>query len=121
MRLSTLGLLVALALGIGLCGPSRAAIARRVQVGTAAQAKAMLARAVAAVQADKAHALELFNKGEDGFKYHDLQPFCFNVSDGTITAAPVPQLLGIDIRGLKDNNGKEVGQAIYHAATEGKI
>jgi len=100
---------------------STAAIAQQAQFGTAAEAKAMLERAVAAVKADKAQALEMFNKGEGGFKDRDLQPFCFNVSDGTITAATVPNLLGTDIRALKDKNGKEFGQEIYQAAREGKI
>jgi hypothetical protein len=100
---------------------STAAIAQQAQFGTAAEAKAMLERAVAAVKADKAKALEMFNKGEGGFKDRDLQPFCFNVSDGTVTASTVPNLLGTDIRVLKDKNGKEFGQEIYHAATEGKI
>ena len=100
---------------------STAAIAQQVQFGTAAEAKAMLERAVAAVKVDKAKALEMFNKGEGGFKDRDLQPFCFNVSDGTVTASTVPNLLGTDIRVLKDKNGKEFGQEIYHAATEGKI
>ena len=100
---------------------STAASAQQAQFGTAAEAKAMLERAVAAVQADKAQALEMFNKGEGGFKDRDLQPFCFNVSDGTITAATVPNLLGTDIRALKDKTGKEFGQEIYQAAIEGKI
>ena len=110
----SVGLVVALTL-------STAAIAQQAQFGTAAEAKAMLERAVAAVKADKAKALEMFNKGEGGFKDRDLQPFCFNVSDGTITAATVPNLLGTDIRALKDKNGKEFGQEIYQAAREGKI
>jgi hypothetical protein len=100
---------------------STAAIAQQAPFGTAAEAKAMLERAVAAVKADKAKALEMFNKGEGGFKDRDLQPFCFNVSDGKITAATVPNLLGTDIRALKDKNGKEFGQEIYKAAIEGKI
>jgi hypothetical protein len=40
--------------------------------GTAAEAKAMLAKAVAAVKADKAKALDMFNKGEGGFLDGDL-------------------------------------------------
>jgi hypothetical protein len=40
--------------------------------GTSAEAKAMLERAVAAVKANKAHALEMFTKGEGGFKEKDL-------------------------------------------------
>ena len=110
----SVGLVVALTL-------STAASAQQAQFGTAAEAKAMLERAVAAVKADKAQALEMFNKGEGGFKDRDLQPFCFNVSDGKITAATVPNLLGTDIRALKDKNGKEFGQEIYQAAREGKI
>ena len=110
----SVGLVVALTL-------STAAIAQQAQFGTAAEAQAMLERAVAAVKADKAKALEMFNKGEGGFKDRDLQPFCFNVSDGKITAATVPNLLGTDIRALKDKNGKEFGQEIYQAAREGKI
>jgi len=98
-----------------------AASAQQAPFGTAAEAQAMLERAVAAVKADKAQALAMFNKGEGGFKDRDLQPFCFNGSDGTITAATVPNLLGTDIRALKDKNGKEFGQEIYQAAREGKI
>src|SRR6201981_2426973 len=91
------------------------------QFGTAAEAKAMLEKAVAAVKADKAKALAMFNKGEGGFKDRDLQPFCFNVSDGKIVAATVPNLLGTDTRTLKDKSGKEFGQEVYKAAIEGKI
>ena len=100
---------------------STAAIAQQAQFGTAAEAKAMLERAVAAVKVDKAKALEMFNKGEGGFKDRDLQPFCFNMSDGKVTATTVPNLLGTDVRTLKDKNGKEFGQEIYKAAIEGKI
>ena len=106
---------------VGALTLSTAAIAKQAQFGTAAEAKAMLERAVAAVKADKAKALEMFNKGEGGFKDRDLQPFCFNVSDGKLTAATVPNLLGTDVRTLKDKNGKEFGQEIYKAAIEGKI
>jgi hypothetical protein len=100
---------------------STAALAQQNQFGTAAEAKAMLAKAVAAVQADKAKALAMFNKGEGGFKDRDLQPFCFNVSDGTITAATMPSLLGTDVRTLKDKTGKPFGEEVYKAAMEGKI
>src|SRR4051812_7178749 len=46
------------------------------QSGTAAEAKAMLMKAVAAVKADKAKALDMFNKGEGGFLDRDLYVFC---------------------------------------------
>src|SRR5215510_6373048 len=91
------------------------------QHGTAAEAKAMLEKAVAAVKVDKEKALAMFNKGEGGFKDRDLQPFCFNIGDGKIVATTVPTLLGTDIRTLKDKTGKEFGKEGYAAATEGKI
>ncbi len=54
--------------------------------GTADEAKAMLMKAVAAVKADKAKALDMFNKREGGFLDRDLYVFCANVSDGTTVA-----------------------------------
>jgi hypothetical protein len=91
------------------------------QYGTAAEAKAMLEKAVAAVKADKEKALATFSKGEGGFKDRDLQPFCFNISDGKIVATTVPNLLGTDIRTLKDKTGKEFGKESYGLVAEGKI
>jgi hypothetical protein len=40
--------------------------------GTADEARAMLMKAVAAVRADEAKALDMFNKGEGGFRDRDL-------------------------------------------------
>ena len=100
-----------------LCTPAFA----QAQYGTAAEAKAMLEKAVAAVKADKEKALAMFNKGEGGFKDRDLQPFCFNISDGKIVATTVPNLLGTDIRTLKDKTGKEFGKESYGLVAEGKI
>jgi hypothetical protein len=56
--------------------------------GTPEEAKAMLERAVAAVKQDKAKALDMFNKGEGGFKDRDLNVWCANASDGIVTATP---------------------------------
>jgi hypothetical protein len=61
------------------------------QFGTAEEAKAMLERAVAAVKEDKAKALDMFNKGQGGFKDRDLYVFCANASDGILTAHPYPK------------------------------
>jgi hypothetical protein len=88
------------------------------QSGTAAEAKAMLEKAVVAVKADKAKAVEMFLKGEGGFKDRDLYPFCFNIADGITVAAP-PAVLGKDIRTLKDPTGKGFGEEIYNAAKDG--
>ena len=89
--------------------------------GTAAEAKAMLEKAIAAVKADKAKAITSFKNGTDGFKDRDLYPFCFNISDGITQAAP-PSVLGKDVRTLKDAKGNAFGADIYKAAdAEGKI
>jgi hypothetical protein len=80
--------------------------------GTADEAKAMLVKAVAALKADKTKALDMFNKGEGGFLDRDLYVFCDNISDGKIVALGNPnakQLLGQDVRSLKDSTGKAFG------------
>ena len=94
--------------------------------GTADEAKAMLIKAVAAVKADKAKALDMFNKGEGGFRDRDLYVFCGNVSDGKTVATGNPsrkQNLGGDVRTLKDSTGKPYGAEIYAAyqKPEGEI
>ena len=76
------------------------------QLGTAAEAKAMLEKAVAAVKADQTKALAMFNNGEGGFKDRDLYPFCFESGNGTVAATPVKNLIGTDVRALKDKAGK---------------
>ena len=88
--------------------------------GTAAEAKAMLDKAVAAVKADKAKALASFNAGTDGFKDRDLYPFCFNLSDGINVAGP-QSVRGKDVRTIKDAAGKAFGEDIYKAGQDGKV
>jgi hypothetical protein len=88
------------------------------QTGPADEAKAMLIKAVAAVKADKAKALDMFNKGEGGFLDRDLYVFCENVSDGKAVATGNPnrkQTLGVDVRTLKDSTGKPYGVELYAA------
>lgn len=96
-----------------------AAVAQKAEFGTAAEAKAMLERAVAAVKADKAKALAAFNAGTDGFKDRDLYPFCANASDGIFTAHP--KLAGKSLKELKDKDNKALGEAILASAKEGAI
>lgn len=88
--------------------------------GTSAEAKAMLEKAVAAVKADNAKALASFIAGTDGFKYRDLYPFCFNISDGVSVAAPA-SVMGKDARTLKDAKGNAFGVDLYKAAEDGKV
>src|SRR6202162_4633339 len=94
--------------------------------GTADEAKAMLRKAVAAVKADKAKALGMFNKGEGGFLDRDLYVFCDNLSDAKVVAIGNPnakQLLGTDARTTKDSTGKVFGVELFAAMQkpEGQI
>ena len=94
--------------------------------GTADEAKAMLMKAVAAVNADKAKALDMFNKGEGGFRDRDLYVFCANAGDGTIVAIGNPNLkqaLGTDVRAAQNSTGEAFGAEIYAAMQkpEGQI
>ena len=97
--------------------------AQQGQLGTAQEARAMLDKAVAAVKADQAVALAMFNKGEGGFKDRDLYPFCFRLADGKGVATPVAVPAGTDLRTLKDPTGKAFGLELYAAAQkpEGQI
>jgi hypothetical protein len=94
--------------------------------GTAAEAKALLMKALAAVKADKTKALDMFNKGEGGFRDRDLYVFCANAGDGTIVAIGNPNLkqaLGMDIRAGQNSTGEAFGAEIYAAMQkpEGQI
>ena len=89
------------------------------QYGTEEEAKAMLERAVAALKEDKAKALDMFNKGEGGFKDRDLYVYCANASGGTFTAHP--SLRGEHLQDIKGKKGFPFGQEIIKTAIEGKI
>jgi len=89
------------------------------EFGTAQEAKAMLEKAVVAVKEDKAKALDMFNKGEGGFKDRDLYVWCANASDGIVTAHPV--LKGKQLRDIKGKHGAPFGKTIMQDATEGTI
>ena len=86
------------------------------QLGTAEQAKAMLDRAVSALKSNESTALSEFNDANNKqFHDRDLYVFCYNLSDGKITAYESPALLNIDVRtlALKDD---PIGQRTYEAA-----
>jgi hypothetical protein len=96
-----------------------AAFASATEFGTAEEAKAMLERAVAAVKQDKQKAIDMFNKGEGGFKNRDLYVACANASDGTVTVHPTTK--GEHLQDIKDKKGFPLGQEIMQKATEGMI
>jgi len=95
-----------------------ASFTRAADFGTAAEAKGMLEKAIAALKADKAGALAKFAKGEGGFKDRDLYPFCGG-PDGVFTAHP--SLTGKSLKELKDKAGKALGEEMYRSAQDGKI
>ena len=80
----------------------------------------MLERAVAAVQEDKAKALDMFNNGEGGFKDRDLYVFCANASDGIVTAHPYGER-GKNMNDIVGVNGVRLGETMMQNATEGTI
>ena len=90
------------------------------EYGTPAEAKAMLEKAVAALKVDQAKALQMFTKGEGGFRDKDLYPYCGG-PDGNFTAHPT--LVGKSLKDLMDKGTppKPLGQEVYAAAQPGKI
>ena len=93
--------------------------AAQAEFGTKTEAKAMLDKAVAALKENKDKALEMFNKGEGGFKDRDLYVFCANASDGVLTAHPY--LKGEHLQEIVGKKGYPLGQEIMKNATEGTI
>jgi len=101
-----------LALALPACG------AQAAETGSAADAKAMLDRAVVAIKADKPAALTKFIKGEDGFRDRDLYVFCA-VPNGTVVAHPTR--LGENLTTEADKNGKQFGLQILRTAQDGIV
>ena len=98
----------------------RTAVAAAQQFGTAAEAKAMLEKAVAALKANEADALAKFNSPTGGFRDRDLYVFCFDMTTGKFNAHINPALMGTDVRDLKVN-GQPVGEMVFAAAKEGTV
>ena len=94
-------------------------LSAQAQYGTEQEAKTMLEKAVVALKADKARALETFNKGEGGFKDRDLYVWCANVSDGVLTAHPY--LKGEFLQDIVGKKGYPLGKEIMKNAAEGEI
>jgi hypothetical protein len=94
--------------------------------GSADGAKGMLMKAIAAVKADRAKALDMFTKGDGGFRDGDLYVFCASLNDGALVAIGNPNLkqaLGVDVRAGQNSTGKAFGEEIYAAMQkpEGQI
>lgn len=100
-----------------LCG---AAITVAQQFGTAAEAKAMLDKAAAALKANETEAVAKFNDKAGGFRDRDLYVFCYDVSDGKFTAHPNPALMVTDVRALNVKDDP-LGQKIFDQTKEGAV
>src|SRR6266852_7276694 len=98
-----------------------AAFASAQQFGTAAEARAMLDRAITELKANEAAALAKFNdKDNKQFRDRDLYVFCFHMSDSKFTAHPNPALMGPDIRALKVKDDP-LGQRIFDQVKEATV
>ena len=87
-------------------------VAHAQERGSADEAQAMLAEAVAHYDAaGRDQALADFNDAEGAFRDRDLYVFCFGADD-TMVAHPREDLIGADITGLMDADGQNIGQGI---------
>ena len=87
--------------------------------GTPEEAKALLDKAVKAIETDgEAKALAAFNDPKGGFQDRDLYVFCSG-PDKKITAHVDKARLGIDQTTIKDADGKAIGPEILAAAAKG--
>ena len=90
------------------------------EYGSPDEAKAMLERAVAALKADKAKALTMFNERSEGFGDRDLYVYCGG-DDGMFTAHYNEKVRAMSLKDLKDKEGNAFGEEIYSVAEPGKL
>lgn len=112
MRAILTGIALLASIAVAFAQPSRA---------TAAEARAMLERAVLALRADPAGAIARFNRADGGFRDRDLYVVCFDTGTGRVKSHVDPRQIGIDIRGVKQADGQPFGQRIFNAARPGTI
>jgi signal transduction histidine kinase len=89
--------------------------------GTAAEAKALLEKAVTAVKADEKKAIDDFNNPAGGFRDRDLYVFCAAAPSYNFTANPKAELRGTPLAALVDKKGKKLGEELISSAAEGKF
>jgi hypothetical protein len=89
--------------------------------GSAAEARAMLERALVALKVDEAKALAAFTAGGAAFRAKDLYVFCVDPT-GVVTAnGGHPDHIGRDTHAEVDADGKNIGDAILAAAQQGEV
>ncbi|MDI9848506.1 cache domain-containing protein [Rhodoblastus sp. 17X3] len=111
-------IIIAAASGLVLALSSGAFAQQSDRSPDAYKARAMLLNVVAEVKINREQAFEMFNQGGGRFKDGDLYVFCTDAKNGKFVAmgnANAKELLGQDVRTLKDPSGKAFGQEIYDA------
>ena len=107
------------AASVAILALSQAAFAQSSpRLADGAEARAMLMNVIDEVKVNRENAFEMFNT--DGGRFHngDIYVFCTDSRTGKFVATGNPNtkdLLGKDVRTLKDANGKAFGQEIYDA------
>jgi signal transduction histidine kinase len=71
------------------------------------------------LKADKDAAIAKFNDPKGGFQDRDLYVFCANLGDSIIIAHA--NLVGTNLRALKDSHGKPFGAEMLDTPVEGQI
>jgi hypothetical protein len=89
------------------------------EYATPEEARALLERAIAEVNKDKAAAIRSFNHNAEPFRDRDLFVFCFNGDDGKFTAHEA--FVTHDVRELRDSNQAPFGAEMYNSAQAGWI
>lgn len=115
--------IIGLATGVLLlgmtCGMAQSGTAAT--TGTAAEARAMLEKAIAALKSDERVAIAKFLNPIGGFIDRDLHVFCYDTRNGKFTAYTTYRMLGTDIRTMRQKDGNPIGQRIFDANKEGTI
>ena len=112
-------IIIAAASGAVLVLSSAALAQQSESLSEGMKARAMLTNVMVEVAANRQQALDMFNQGGGRFLDGDLYVFCIDAKDGKLVAmgnANAKDLLGQDVRTLKDENGNLYGQKIYAAA-----
>ena len=91
------------------------------QVGTAAEARAMLEKGVTELKANDAMAIAKFNDTDGGFRDRDLYVYCFDMGSRRFTAHVNSAAVGTEVNSVKEKDGSPLGQKLYDAAKEGTI
>ncbi len=110
-----------LLIGAALCVALSTSAFAQAKFGTAAEAKALLDKAVAELKANETAAIAKFNKADGGFRDRDLYVFCYEMPSGKFTAHVNQSLLGTNVKELKEKDGSPLGEKVLNATKAGTV